>query len=450
MENLSPYESKILETITIQLSYPGRPTPILLTSAYRSNGPIPNVPVKQQIERFFASFEDLLHKLSRSRHDSYIFIDSNLDLLNLQSEDSLSYVNAILAHGFIQNVMKATRMQQNSKTLIDQILSSSNSNSIYSGTIVSDISDHFFTFIRPQQPRQKNKEKTATVRSFSETNLNNFKAALGGTDWSDVTNANDANTAYDTFWSTYNELFELTFPKKQIRFNKNVHKRCPFMTAGLLVSRTTKIKLHKIHLTSNSPHATAKYQIFKRIYFKTVRAAKKLYFKNKLQENLKNPRKTWETLNEALGKEKKSSTIDKLNIDGIVSSEPVLIANHFNSFFTKIGSDIANSIPPVQKQPEDYIHYNHVFPDLNLTNTTVEHVSKVIKSLAPKLSCDVYGTSTKMIKFIGDAIASPLSHIFNLSLTTGVFPSKLKKCRVIPIFKHAMIWNVTTIVPYPS
>jgi hypothetical protein len=40
-----------------------------------------------------------------------------------------------------------------------------------------------------------------------------------------------------------------------------------------------------------------------------------------------------------------------------------------------------------------------------------------------------------MIKFIGDEIAFPLAHIFNISLREGVFPEKLKLCRVIPIFK---------------
>ena len=40
-----------------------------------------------------------------------------------------------------------------------------------------------------------------------------------------------------------------------------------------------------------------------------------------------------------------------------------------------------------------------------------------------------------MLKFIVEAVAVPLSHIFNLSLQTGKFPSMLKKSRVIPIFK---------------
>jgi hypothetical protein len=40
-----------------------------------------------------------------------------------------------------------------------------------------------------------------------------------------------------------------------------------------------------------------------------------------------------------------------------------------------------------------------------------------------------------MIKLIGPEIAPPLAHIFNLSLATGNFPTSLKQCRVIPIFK---------------
>jgi len=40
-----------------------------------------------------------------------------------------------------------------------------------------------------------------------------------------------------------------------------------------------------------------------------------------------------------------------------------------------------------------------------------------------------------MIKFLSLEISAPLAHIFNLSLTSGVFPNKLKQARVVPIFK---------------
>jgi hypothetical protein len=89
----------------------------------------------------------------------------------------------------------------------------------------------------------------------------------------------------------------------------------------------------------------------------------------------------------------------------------------------------------VSKNPEEYINYGRAVPDMLLHNTTPEHIQKVIKKLQPKLSYDASGVSSKMIKFIGDEIAFPLAHIFNISLREGVFPEKLKLCRVIPIFK---------------
>jgi len=70
IDNLSPFEQKIFEAITIKISYPDRS--LLLTSAYRSNGNIPNLTSHQQIERFQHCFEELLSNLNRSRLTSYV------------------------------------------------------------------------------------------------------------------------------------------------------------------------------------------------------------------------------------------------------------------------------------------------------------------------------------------------------------------------------------------
>ncbi len=88
------------------------------------------------------------------------------------------------------------------------------------------------------------------------------------------------------------------------------------MTAGLIVSHKTKNDLYNVQLSNNSPENVAKYKAYKQNYFKIVRAAKKLCFKNKLQENSKNPKKTWETLNEAMGKSKSNPNVSKINVNG--------------------------------------------------------------------------------------------------------------------------------------
>jgi hypothetical protein len=207
------------------------------------------------------------------------------------------------------------------------------------------------------------------------------------------------------------------------------------MTAGLLISRTTKNHLHKLSLTDPSVVNLQKYKNYKTIYFRVLRGAKKIYFKNKINENIGNPKKTWDTLNEIMGKAKKKDLISQININDVTETEPTKIANHFNSFFTSVGSKISNDVPAVAKPPEDYINYGRPIPEMVLGNTTPEHVLKTIRKFKSKSSCDIHGVSSKMIKFIGHEISRPLSHIFNLSLASGTFPTLLKQSRVIPIFK---------------
>ena len=65
-----------------------------------------------------------------------------------------------------------------------------------------------------------------------------------------------------------------------------------------------------------------------------------------------------------------------------------------------------------------------------------------------KSSTDANGISTKILKHIKYQIARPLAHLFTLSVTTGVFPDKLKISKTIPIFKagdHACCDNYRPI-----
>jgi signal recognition particle subunit SEC65 len=277
--------------------------------------------------------------------------------------------------------------------------------------------------------------RTIISRDFSVVNLHEFRDQLEAADWNHVYNQLEVDTAYEEFWSTYNTLFNQTFQLKRQRFNKNIHKKQKFMTNGLLISRKTKNILHKTSIANPTVENLSKFKNFKTVYQRVLRAAKKLYFTSKIEQNAKSPKKTWETLNEIMGKSKKMDNVDKINIEGNLESDPTEIANHFNRFFTAVGSQISDSVLPINKNPEDFINYGRDVPDLLLQNTTPEHIQKVIKNLQPKYSNDAQGVSTKMVNLIGKGISYPLAHIFNLSLRDGVFPNKLKLCRVIPIFK---------------
>jgi hypothetical protein len=57
--------------------------------------------------------------------------------------------------------------------------------------------------------------------------------------------SDDVNVAYNAFWSTYSDLFQLNFPLKKLRFNKKIHCQKPFMAQGLLKSRVTKKNVNR-------------------------------------------------------------------------------------------------------------------------------------------------------------------------------------------------------------
>jgi hypothetical protein len=116
------------------------------------------------------------------------------------------------------------------------------------------------------------------------------------------------------------------------------------MTSGLLVSRKNKLKLHKTALCDPLPVNVAKYKSYRNIFNSLVRKSKSLYFEDSLNQNVGNPKKTWEILKEATVGTKTSSKIDKIVIDGKQISDPACIAEEFNKFFTSVGSSISNSV----------------------------------------------------------------------------------------------------------
>jgi hypothetical protein len=129
------------------------------------------------------------------------------------------------------------------------------------------------------------------------------------------------------------------------------------------------------------------------VYLPTCRllGAKRLYYLSKLEENAGNSKITWDTLNKILGKSRSPEIIEKINANGVPTSDPVEIANQFNSFFTAIGREISENVQPIEKKAEEYINYGRNVPDLLLQNTTPEHIKKIIKNLKPKQSQDAQG-----------------------------------------------------------
>ena len=123
-----------------------------------------------------------------------------------------------------------------------------------------------------------------------------------------------------------------------------------------------------------------------------------------------------------------------ITVDNKTISDEKQIAESFNNYFVNIGNSITNSISGsttgykryLNKQYNSNFFLNPVVPT-DLINTA--------KKLNSKRSEGPDNISTKIMKDSIDEIATPLCHVFNLSFTSGTFPTKMKIAKVIPVFK---------------
>jgi hypothetical protein len=79
--------------------------------------------------------------------------------------------------------------------------------------------------------------------------------------------------------------------------------------------------------------------------------------------------------------------------------------------------------------------FKNPFSQIKFHYSSTTEIESIINSLKKKDSAGYDEISTKILKLIAPYISSPLNHIFNKSLTLGIFPSHLKYSIIKPIFR---------------
>ena len=125
---------------------------------------------------------------------------------------------------------------------------------------------------------------------------------------------------------------------------------------------------------------------------------------------------------------------DNITLNGSKILHPALYPNSFNSFFTNIGPELANNINSPNAHFTDYLSDPNQ-ESLFLTPTNPSEIINIARSLRNSKSSGFDGISMSLLKQIIHPLASPLTHIFNNSLSQGVFPDLFKIAKVNPIFK---------------
>ena len=429
-----PFIDGIFESIALKITIKNRKA--ILFNFYRP--PLaPNLSFNESINRFHSEFHLALERLKKLNLPIFLCGDSNINLLTLgnNKDADLLYSN-LMEFGLNLCTHKATHLNPINNSLIDLIAITRNFfNPKSSGVIIDGLSDHFINFLTFSCANFNHNHTSFKTRIFSEEALNSFKTNLSHFSWENVYNSEDPNLAADHFFNDFHFLFNSHFPEKVIKPSKKYNKINNWMTRGLLKSREVKLKLSRKVKLNPSDQNLRKFRNYRNLYNILIKKAKKLFFSDQLKQSEKDPKRLWQTINQITGKTNcNNSSISEILHNGEIISDEKSICNAFNEYFTSIGASFCSDSFPTNK------HFSDFLPPPSQSSfffqpTTHLDIMKTLNELKSKQSRDIHDISVKLLKEVSEFICHPLSYIFNLSVSNGIFPSFMKKSKTIVLHK---------------
>ena len=388
---------------------------------------------------FQDAFLKSIDQINKINKNFYIFGDFNIDLLKYNSNSATKfYVDSLTSNNCRSVIDKPTRITETSATLLDHIYTNDVSNNISSGIAVTDVSDHFPTFICVKTDKINQSFEKVQIRDtmrLKETGfLNELSRNLPHLKNIDEDGTTNKNELFANFEKIFLETIDHHAPLRYMTRKEKDKFKKPWMSNAIFNSIKTKHYLYTKAIKTKNPSIMIQYKNYRNFLNRIIVKAKKSYNKSLILNATNKSKAIWAIINSITNKRKKKSS-DK--IKKIKSStndtitDPTKIANTFNSYFSKIGKDMASKIPHVQHK----IFGASVPFSFSLFDTDETEVDVIIKCMKTNKASRDTNIPTKFLKIASSVVSPVLSKIFNLCTKNGVYPDSMKVAKVIPIHK---------------
>ena len=187
---------------------------------------------------------------------------------------------------------------------------------------------------------------------------------------------------------------------------------------------------HNLALRTNNEFHWSSYKRLRNVVTLKLRKEKQRYFNEQLRETKGDSRGTWKNLKQLLGNCSKSS-----GAAARTANEAKEKCNIFNRFFVSCAEDLRSTHRSSARSFFKWLPQINRPQKFKLWKITVSEVRKALKELKSNKATGVDGIPSHLLKDGSDALASPLSAIFNLTIQQNVIPAEWKKAKVTPLHK---------------
>lgn len=395
-----------------------------------------------KVEIFLDKLESLLETLSRKHNKKVVLCgDWNIDVLQ-DNKISKEFTSLLSNYNMKNHITQKTRKN----ACLDLIIS--NLDNLSSKVYVLCLSDHETGQTISFQVDNKLDKKCSfkkspqtwfeSRRDMCKDNVRKFLSYLSSVSFNDVFQENDADKAFDLFHNFYTLLFNLCFPIIKVKVVKKPLKN-RWLTKGIKRCCVKKRQLYlKCRLSVSNKKAHQKqYLTYCKILKKCICQSQKVINTRKILKSKNKCKTSWDLIKNDIQSSDVKNDIKCIKVGQNKSmTDKNDICNLFNKYFINLTNDIDhNQNNMKQNLPNTLKNIPHNPKSMFITPVIENDIYKIIKQLKNTYSVGYDGLTTNIIKESATYITAPLTHLINLSISQGQFPSRLKLSVVKPLHK---------------
>ena len=251
---------------------------------------------------------------------------------------------------------------------------------------------------------------------------------------------NDPDKSLDNLLYHSDRLTDLYIPSKKLTNKEFKLTNKPWITIGIRNSIQRKDRLFKKYINTENTNMRdnihSEYKTLKNRINSLIYHSKKNYYTKYFNQYSNNIKKIWIGIKNIINiKTKDHNSPNCIEVNNDLVTDNKEICNNFNDYFTTVADKILrNNRTPILKTFDKYL------PERNSNSfgfdpCTPNEVYLLIEQLNPHKGTGPNGIHTEILKLINHLVCDTLCKIFNMCITSGKHPEKLKLAHALPIFK---------------
>lgn len=384
---------------------------------------------------FMFELSEVLQLLRLELKEIVILGDLNCNILKADGPTK-QLLDILADNELYQLVTAATRVTQESETIIDLLITNEPVKFVEVGCRECCISDHKLVYgtrnVRNKTPKRNH--EVSEYRAYNKCCIEALRRDLDRVPWHILDIFDDIEDS----WCGWKLLFDLVLDEHApIKKSRKKRQHVPWITEEVRELFKIRDHLGKKARKTKDEEVWIEYRMVRNYVTAELRRSKRAYLEGIALQSRRQPKRIWNELNKLMGQNVKTP-ISLLRTEQGDIADNSGIANALNNFFISRIEHMATGIDAQISGVSLTVHEttNDVMPKFEFMPADESTVLGLLSNLdvCKTTGCD--NIQARALKLTAEAIARPLCNLINRSLTTTQIPLEWKSANVTPVPKN--------------